>query len=577
MVLVQSVQLTNFRGFREHTVALDPLSVLVGHNNAGKSTFIDALRLLAVALRRLPTANFQPIPDWLTAVTSGFGYTCSFDTIDFDFRNIHFNYDNQSPAKLQIVFSNRVRLTLWFGSNGSESFAQISNPIIGNATSRADARTLATCPIVVMPPVGPLIAKELAITKGRIREFMFGRLASRHFRNQLYEMTPEYRKWKSLIEQTWPKLVVDSLISNSGESGRELSLIIREGPFASEAAWVGSGLQAWMQILWFLCRADTNSFVVLDEPDIYLHADMQRKIAKLVINAGYRQAAIATHSAEIIGDVDPSAITVIRKRERSSWKPSRKRELQQVIDELGSRHNLQLSKLSLARKITLYEGEDQKYLSEMALKIDSDSYQRFQALPSFDINGVDNWKQAVGAGRALHTATDGSIPVYLVIDRDYKTEIEIQSLREKCIDGHLVLYCWSKKEIESFFVDEQTIFEIVAAKANAVTLDDIRTELQLSIESLTEYTVGVIADQWHLQNKKESVSAAMMYGKAQFASLCSTRRAQDVVSGKRLISELSSRTKKRWNVSFGPMTLCRSTPIDRFDSELTDFLKLMLS
>lgn len=551
-------------------------SLLVGQNNAGKSTFIDALRLLATAISKAGTATYQLAPAWLDGEASGMGFKCNFETIDFDFRNITTNLKNDAPARLQAVFSNRARITLWLGTQTGENFAQLSTPKLGVIRTRSEACGVGLCPLIIMPPLGPLNPKESVISKGRIKEFMYGRLSSWHFRNQLYELTPEYRKWRELLEETWPGVQIKSFTGGGGESGKEFTLVVREGPFASEAAWVGSGLQAWMQILWFVCRADKDAFVVLDEPDVFLHADMQRKIAKLVLSGGFRQAAIATHSSEIISDVEPASITVIRKRERASWRPGKKAELQKVVDSLGSRHNLQLAKLAAARKVALFEGEDQKYLLETSLKINSDSYYRMSRIPSFDVQGVNNWHQAIGAARALHASSDGEIPVYLVIDRDYRSIEDIDKIRDECNKFKLNLHCWSRKEIENYIICPTVIQRIVSRKVPSISLSTIEELVIDTAESLREYTVGAIADQWQLANRKAAASEAMRQGVRIFEDMCRERPVEHVVSGKRLIRELSKRSQERWSVSFAPMTICRSTAIDEFPEEYRKLLKTLI-
>lgn len=404
---------------------------------------------------------------------------------------------------------------------------------------------------------------------------MFGRLSSWHYRNQLYEMPAEYRAWVKLLEETWPGVQVKSFNSNGGESQKEFSLILREGPFASEAAWVGSGLQAWMQILWFVCRAPREALVVLDEPDVFLHADMQRKIAKLVLGGGFRQAAIATHSSEIISDVEPSFITVIRKRERSSWKPGKKKELQNVIDSLGSRHNLQLSKLASARKVALFEGEDQKFLLDAALKQSSESYHKLAGVPSFDLNGIDNWHQAIGAARALHASADGQIPVILVMDRDYRTDEEVDCHIAECRKNHLDVHCWSRKEIENFLISPVIVHRLVTKKHPNVSLSDVAAAIDDVAESLISYTIGAIADQWQLENRRESASAAMQAAQKIFTELRANRPLIEIVSGKRLISATSQACKERWSTSFAPMTLCRAARLEEYPTEFRDVLGLL--
>ena len=447
---------------------------------------------------------------------------------------------------------------------------------MGAIASRREAAEVAICPVVIMPPLGPLNPKETQISKARVREFIFGRLSSWHFRNQLYEMSAEYRKWKDLLEETWPGVQIKSFTANNGDSEKEFALILREGPFASEAAWVGSGLQAWMQILWFVCRAPQHALVVLDEPDVFLHADMQRKIAKLVLGGNFRQSAIATHSSEIISDVEPSYITVIRKRERNSWRPGKKKELQDVVDSLGSRHNLQLSKLASARKVALFEGEDQKFLLDAALKLSSEAYYRLSGVPSFDLNGIDNWHQAIGAARALHVSADGQIPVILVMDRDYRLDEEVRIHLTECQAHHLEVHCWSRKEIENFLVSPVIVHRLLLKKHPSLKLEDVAQVIEDAATSMKEYTVGAIADRWQQQNRREAPSAAMQAARVIFDQLCVNRSIVDVVSGKRLISEVSKLCKERWSVSFAPMTLCRATRWDEYPDEFKSVVQTLI-
>lgn len=572
---VSSVQLRNFRGFREHNVSLEAINVLVGQNNAGKSTFIEALRLLAVAIRKIQAGPYQPLPSWLDGEAFGFGVKCSFEAVDFDFQNIHHNYSTEKPARLQAVFSNRARVTLWLNGE-NDNFAQLSHPQMGAITTKTEASKIELCPIQVMPPLGPLVTKEIVIAPTRVKEYMFGRLASRHFRNQLNLLIPQYRKWSAMLEDTWPGANVSSFSSDSGESGKELSLILREGPYASEVAWVGSGLQAWMQILWFLCRVDQNAFVVLDEPDVFLHADMQRKIVKLVSNGGFSQTAIATHSAEIISDIDTNAISVIRKRERYSWRPNKKLELQQVIDSLGSKYNLQFSKISNARHIALFEGDDQKYLAEIALKKSSDKYRRVMIIPSFGIGGTNNLQQAFGAAKALHVSTE-DIPVTLVLDRDFRSDDEIKSITDLCTKNHLNIFVWSQKEIENYFISEDIFRGFIQHRQPSIPKADIEAVYSKALEECRQGALGAIADKINLSDKKLSASTCFKQAQTALDSLSKSRKICKIVSGKALISSLSKSSKQAWGISFSPMTICRWQRYDDVDDEIKQLLSILLN
>jgi len=47
--MITEIHLENYRCFNKHKVLLGPLSVIVGENNAGKTTLVEALRLIAAA------------------------------------------------------------------------------------------------------------------------------------------------------------------------------------------------------------------------------------------------------------------------------------------------------------------------------------------------------------------------------------------------------------------------------------------------------------------------------------------------------------------------------------------------
>ncbi|MGA9580907.1 MAG: AAA family ATPase [Allosphingosinicella sp.] len=575
LTALKSVHLENFRGFKDHSVALTPTTVLVGQNNAGKSTFIDALRILAIAARRATSARYAQPPDWLgNRLATGFGYKISFETIDFDFSNVQYNHNRSDPALLELKYTNLVTVRVWLGTSAQENFCQVITPDGLAAASASAQASLDITGIYVMPPIQSLIAHEKRISKSRIEEFMFGRLASRHFRNQLYEKTPAYRSWRSLLQETWPTVAVSAFDAGVGDSGEEYSLILREGPFASEAAWVGGGLQAWMQILWFLCRTPTDGIAVLDEPDVFLHADMQRKLIKLLGGRGHRQIIVATHSSEIISDTPPETICVVRKRDPHSYRPLTKGRLQAVIDNLGSRHNIQLSKLAEARKISVFEGEDQKYLSEVAFKVSPECYDKFIRVPTFELTGVTNWHQALGAAKALAVASERAMPVHLIIDHDFRTEADIAKMQTEADKEGLVLHVLARKEIENYFVHADCLARFISSRAHATISKAAAQELiDAASEEASKAAIDAIADQWQYENRGKSASSAFKHAEEAFVSLLAVRSRAEVVSGKKIISLLSKRCRVEFGISFGPMALCKAMLGSEFDPELAKLVK----
>jgi AAA15 family ATPase/GTPase len=51
--MLSEITFRNFKCFSRHTIPLRPVTVIVGRNNAGKSTVVEALRLVSLVVSRL--------------------------------------------------------------------------------------------------------------------------------------------------------------------------------------------------------------------------------------------------------------------------------------------------------------------------------------------------------------------------------------------------------------------------------------------------------------------------------------------------------------------------------------------
>src|SRR2546430_7973070 len=87
--------------------------------------------------------------------------------------------------------------------------------------------------------------------------------------------------------------------------------------------------------MWFVTSARKADTVILDEPDVYMHADLQRKLIRYV-RRRFPQVIITTHSTEIMSEVVPSDIVVIDKAHPDSKRADTLPAVQRVLTSLGS-------------------------------------------------------------------------------------------------------------------------------------------------------------------------------------------------------------------------------------------------
>ena len=49
--MIKQISITNFRCYEQSTITFNGTSILVGRNNAGKSTMIEALKIISLKFR----------------------------------------------------------------------------------------------------------------------------------------------------------------------------------------------------------------------------------------------------------------------------------------------------------------------------------------------------------------------------------------------------------------------------------------------------------------------------------------------------------------------------------------------
>lgn len=436
--MIKSITLKNFRGFKDHTIDFTSFCLMIGQNNAGKTTLIEALRIASTALQKSVSASFAMAPDFLSPEISGPMFKFSVETIDIEHRGLHYNYDSSEPAVIKLRYKNHCGVNIAIGESVAEMYCQLLLPAGKKVMTKSQANSSKFRRIYVMPPIGALLPEETERDKKYLYKHINGYLSYRHIRNQMADMPVEFERFKNLLTETWvPKLQVGKIEYGLGEKQNHYGLTIRDGPFVSEMSLVGSGLQAWIQTLWFLSRIEKDAVVVLDEPDVYLHADLQKKLIKILAAEGYKQTIVATHSLEMIADVSPNEIVNVTKRQGRSRPLSSSAQAQSVVDSLGTNLNIQLSKVAQAGTIVFVEGKDHAFLDQVAFKFGHSFYDQFSKLPHFSVGGMNNWRRAATTAHAFHETSSGKVCSVMFVDRDYRDEETLAGLQSEAAKSNL--------------------------------------------------------------------------------------------------------------------------------------------
>ncbi len=447
--MLKALRFRNYRCFKDHRLPLKTETVVVGKNNAGKSTSIEGFRLISLVTERFPNLNFRDVPDWLPISKRNKGARVDLSGLGINWTNLFHRYQDP-PASVEGIFETGYRITVYLGPEGT-SHALIHDANDHPITSRTEAHRHRLPRVSVLPQVAPLDREEKLLSPDYVRAHISSYLAPRHFRNQLALFPNYYRGFKELVEATWPAVQILEFRGANGEVGQPLDLLVRDGDFVAEVACMGHGLQMWLQTIWFISRTSRNDSVVLDEPDVYMHPDLQRRLIRH-LRSVRPQVIVATHSTEILSETDATNVLVIDRASSEAAFSTSLPTVQKVIDNIGSAQNIQLTRLWTAKKLLLVEGKDIKFLSLFHQRIFPDADASLETIPNMPIGGWHGWPYAVGSAMLLRNSGGEAITTYCVLDSDYFSEEEKAHRLQQAIDRNVELHIWSRKEIENYLL-----------------------------------------------------------------------------------------------------------------------------
>lgn len=351
MERITSIRFKNYKVFKSFSVSTKDFNVLVGPNNSGKSTILGALRILGEALRKAKSKNPE-----LVRFKDGTirGYHVPLADLPVSTENVFTDYDDTDPAEIMFRLSNGNSLTLGFDTPGSCYLLPDTPRGVRTVT---EFKRQFDFSITSVPVLGPVEQNEILYGKEAARLALLTHRASRNFRNIWYHYPEHFDEFRVWVQRTWPGMDIKRPEVSNRDGKACLYMFCPEQRIDREIFWAGFGFQVWCQMLTFILQARASSLLIIDEPDIYLHADLQRQLIHLLEELG-PAVLLATHSTEIISEVEAECIVHISRKWRSAKRFSNSKQLHDIFLTLGSRLNPALTQLAKTRVVLFLEGQD---------------------------------------------------------------------------------------------------------------------------------------------------------------------------------------------------------------------------
>jgi hypothetical protein len=572
--MLAQLELKNFRCFQHHRIEFHGDTLLVGKNNAGKSTVIEALRLVSLVTERINGLALKNVPEGFDLPARLKGFSPSLESIAVHKECLFHRYGDP-PALVSATFSNGSRMDVHIG-DGLTLHAVVYNAKRVPASTRSAVEEAGIPRVSILPQIGPVAEIESKLNEQYVKSNVQTIRSSLHFRNQLKILYKEYfESFKNLVTATWPGLSITSLdLPGLMDKEGRISLMVRDGDFSAEMAWMGHGLQMWLQTMWFLSRNQQSAVLILDEPDVYMHADLQRKLIRMLMRDN-RQFIIATHSPEMLAEVDPDAVVVLNRRNRVSKPATSSSAIQELLRHVGSVHNISLARLGTYGRILLVEGEDLPILKLFQNAVDPRSAVPIDALPNSDIGGWSKWPSVITLANFFRHNTSDRIQIFCVLDRDFHTEDEIQRRMAEARSAGVHLHIWTYKEIENYALSAPAIARAITKEGKStVAIDDVELAIKSFADEMKEETFDNYSELIRQQGKQganKSNPAARRIVNERWTEL----GGPAVVNGKQLFSRVAKWSHDEHGVMLNLRKVIREMRQDEVTTEMAEFIRLV--
>lgn len=316
-----------------------------------------------------------------------------------------------------------------------------------------------------------------------MRQNIASRLSSRHFRNQLRLLQQE-QALESFLQWAEPwlgDLTFDTLGQHMSDDGLIVETFFYEAGsrVPKEIVWAGDGVQVWLQLLYHVHRVRERDTIILDEPEVYLHPDLQRRLVRLLESTG-RQIVVATHSSEMVAESDGRLTTLVDRTRRRARRTRSDADFEMLSTVLGTAFNLRLAKALRSRVAVFVEGQDMSLLRHFARTLGLSSVEREAGVTVVPLRGYSNWGQVEPFKWLCDELLPATIETFVILDRDYRPEKVRSDVMTRLAASGIRGHVWELKELESYLVTPAVIARLSGATSEAVTswLDDITAGME---------------------------------------------------------------------------------------------------
>lgn len=500
---ITKLKLSNFRRFWDAEINFNPdISVLVGPNNSGKSTVLEAI------LGGLGA----PVP------RTGRYLTKTIDTGTCEIKTSFLLNDDEWQKAFALI----RRLGEPKVAISAETLKKLVNaPLsmlwrMAYSNHRVTSGPQRTCTVEegatvegIPPEEWSLVQRAIDNLKQQNMANLFGiehlstdrrlrpnedwlsykrfvNIGSERYqyvRNRIYHLKRKNpKKYKELIEKVRSSFGFDDFEIRKDEDEGTVDLIIRQDETEYALSEMGGGTKSFVLLFSYLQLAPT-SMVLIDEPDISLYPKLLTDLAQYLKQLSQNvQLILTSHHEEFINEFDVQHVFRVEYAEEVGSKVRKiesREDLARLFEHLGYSSTPYLRAEGTFSKVQVFtEGPtDEEYILDFAVKL-GEAEEIKDLKPLFiPIEGSANRRRKV-APKILDKIWGRKAPFLLVLDRDEFSDAHIKKDVE--LFGENRIHYLSRREMENYLLDPSAITMCIKKRlGNSDTISKERVSSKL--------------------------------------------------------------------------------------------------
>jgi predicted ATPase len=531
------VELANFKRYGEtQRIELDHPAVLIGPNNCGKTSLLQAIALWSIGLR---TWKVEAENSWAAVRTGKALNRLSILAVPVPRTRFFWNKLRTSHREITItvgvdVGGQPVPVTMTFRHHHSDElvYCEPSSETLLNESVLEQAAAL---DVSLLYPMSGISADEAIILPKRI-EYLMGRGSTaevlRNICLQIHQKAPkEWEEVANLMRRLFHVELGEPVENEKGAV--DLSYTQPGVTSAMDLSLSGRGFQQMLLIFAHLFL-HKSSVLLIDEPDAHLEILRQKQVFTLLRDLGRRnqcQVVIVTHSEIVLGDALDTNLTLILDGKAEKLAGGGQQDVRNALKHYGAEHYVRAREtghvlyvesgtdidmlLAFARKL----GHPATELMEDGARLNvyylQDNFPDVQRPAEAELERVEGGyglkpEEHFHALRSMLPSLRGLV----IQDNDARN-------RSDCQTGELKRLFWRRYEAENYFITPELLVAEARQALGEMELFSSRTEEVLRGLLLDTIFAGSAEDLANYQRADGSMRRTLWRAKTERQKLSS--------------------------------------------------------